>query len=493
MRYKSILFVFCCWPILNFINQNKEQLGQGDYVVLGSFFALTLVVPVTLSVLGRWVFGQAKQPNIVAALVALLILFFNYHVIIQVMDQAFAFLGWQHGSNYVYLLLLLTLPLVAFVTCKNKVVVEALLVAGLAALLVPTLPLSYYFLTTTHVRAAHATYAGQTTLLRRSPNIYYLMTDSYPRQDQLLQLFQYDNAPFLGYLTEQGFYVAEQAYANYPATFISLASALWMDYPVTDTSPHFADRQMFYAIMQGQNPVVSYLKAHGYAYLHMSSGRWAGSKCGGHEDLCLANNDELPLAFSSMTPLTYFKRTYSITTPASLEQRLDSLAPYQPFFLLTHIHSPHPPRTFDPHCQQNLGKAKDFSLWKAASKPEYLNDVRCTNQQLRQVLDKILSRDPQAIILLHSDHGTAYSVNWRWPLDQWPRHAFEERFSILMALRLPAECRPTLYPALSPVNIFRVTFACLEGRPPDTLADVSYISTYEEGAKQYGWVHKYTR
>ena len=44
MRSKAVLFVFCFWPMLNFINQNKEQLGQGDYVVLGSFFALTLVV-----------------------------------------------------------------------------------------------------------------------------------------------------------------------------------------------------------------------------------------------------------------------------------------------------------------------------------------------------------------------------------------------------------------------------------------------------------------
>ena len=62
MRSKAVLLVFCFWPILNFINQNKEQLGQGDYVVLGSFFALTLVVPVTLSVLGRWRLDQWPAP-----------------------------------------------------------------------------------------------------------------------------------------------------------------------------------------------------------------------------------------------------------------------------------------------------------------------------------------------------------------------------------------------------------------------------------------------
>ena len=492
MRYKSVLLVFCFWPILNFINQNKEQLGKGEYLVLLSFFALTLFVPVALYLLSRWVFGQSKQPNTVAAIVALLIIFFNYHVIYQSVDNAFLFLGWmRHGSNYLYLFLLLTIPLVAFLTCKNKVTIDALLVAGLAAILLPTLTLSYYFLTKTHFRAAHANYSGQATKLRRSPNIYYIMTDSYARQDQLLNLFNYDNSPFLSCLKEHGFYVADQAYANYPETFLSLPSALWMDYPVTETSPKFSDRHMFYGIIQGHNPLVTYLKAHGYAYLHMGSGRWTGSKCGGNEDLCLANNDELHIAFYSMTPIAAFKRTYSLTTAASLETNLDLIAQYPSFFLLAHLHPPHPPRTFDTNCQQSLEKP-NLTLWNKSGKPAYLNDLRCTNQQLIRVIDTILSRDPQAIIVVHSDHGTAYSVNWQGPIDQWSREAFEERFSILMALRLPADCRHTLYPSLSPVNIFRVTLACLEGRPPETLADVSYISPYED-AKEFGRVHKYAR
>jgi hypothetical protein len=42
-----------------------------------------------------------------------------------------------------------------------------------------------------------------------------------------------------------------------------------------------------------------------------------------------------------------------ITTAAFLEQNLDLIAQYQSFFLLAHIHSPHPPRTFDKDCRQN--------------------------------------------------------------------------------------------------------------------------------------------
>jgi len=489
IRANSVLFVFCLWPILNFIKQNKEQLGKGEYLVLLSFFAIAFFVCVVIYRLLQLVFGQSKQPSTVAAIVALLIIFFNYPVIFQFIDEVV----FSFHSNYFYLFALLTIPVAAFLTCKNKVAIDALLVAGLAAIVLPTMTLSYYFLTKTHFGLAQANHSGDATKLKRSPNIYYIMTDSYARQDQLLKLFNYDNTPFLGYLKEHGFYIADHAYSNYPETFISLPSSLWMDYPVTEESLKFSDRQAFYSIIQGNNPVVTYIKSHGYSYVHMGVGRWAGSKCGGNEDLCLANNDELKLVFYSMTPIAYFRRNYSLTTAASLEKNLDAVTRYQSFFLFAHLQPPHPPATFDKNCRPTLVKPNTL-IWQNSgkAKAEYLNDLRCTNQQLIPVIDKILSRDPQAIIILHSDHGTGFGVNWEWSLNQWPREAFEERFSILMALRLPAECRQTLYPSLSPVNIFRVTFACIEGRSPETLPDVSYISTYE-GAKEFGRVHKYDR
>jgi sulfatase-like protein len=489
IRAQSVLLLFCLWPILNFVNQNKEQLGKGEYLFLLSFFAIALSVCIAIYWLVRLLFGLSKQPNTVAAIVGLLIMFFNYSVIYQFIEDVFSSLGLLHGSSYFYLFVLLTISLTAFLVCKNKVVVDALLVAGLVVIFFPTMTLSYYFLTKTHFRLAHANHSGQFTKLKRSPNIYYILTDGYARQDQLLKLFNYDNSPFLSYLKDHGFYVADRAYSNYPETFISLPSSLWMDYPVTEKSPKFSDRNVFYSIIQGNNPVVTYLKAHGYSYLHMGVGRWAGSKCGGNEDLCLADNDELKLVFYGMTPIAYFRRKYAITTAASLEKNLDTIAQYRSFFLFAHIQPPHPPATFDKDCQPVLEK-QNTPYWHESGKPAYLNDLRCTNQQLIRVIDKILSRDPQASIILHSDHGTAYSVNWDWALDQWPREAFEERFSNLMALRLPEECRQMLYPSLSPVNIFRVTFACLEGTPPKTLPDVSYISTYE-GSKQFGGVYKY--
>ena len=92
----------------------------------------------------------------------------------------------------------------------------------------------------------------------------------------------------------------------------------------------------------------------------------------------------------------------------------------------------------------------------------------------------MIERDPEAIILLHSDHGSAFGIDWSIPNDKWTRDAFDERFAILMATRLPAECSGLAYPTMSPVNLFRVVFACLEGKPAEKLPDESYITAYEK-------------
>jgi hypothetical protein len=65
------------------------------------------------------------------------------------------------------------------------------------------------------------------------PDIYYLIFDSYGRQDILQTNYKLDNSQFLSDLTEIGFYVADQSRSNYSQTTLSLSSSLNMDYVPT--------------------------------------------------------------------------------------------------------------------------------------------------------------------------------------------------------------------------------------------------------------------
>ena len=50
-----------------------------------------------------------------------------------------------------------------------------------------------------------------------------MILDGYTRDDVLDEVYGFDNEPFLAGLEDRGFYVARDSYANYPATYLSLA------------------------------------------------------------------------------------------------------------------------------------------------------------------------------------------------------------------------------------------------------------------------------
>jgi hypothetical protein len=75
---------------------------------------------------------------------------------------------------------------------------------------------------------------------------------------------------------------------------------------------------------------------------------------------------------------------------------------------------------------------------------------------VEEVVGGILSRsDIEPIIIVQGDHGTRSS---NIDLDKAGEPPFFERGGILNAIYLPADCRSSLYPTMTPVNTFRLVF-----------------------------------
>ena len=64
----------------------------------------------------------------------------------------------------------------------------------------------------------------------RRPDVYSLVMDRYANAQTLADIYGYDNGPFMDALRERGFYVAEDAWANYLKTALSITSALNMEF-----------------------------------------------------------------------------------------------------------------------------------------------------------------------------------------------------------------------------------------------------------------------
>jgi hypothetical protein len=99
-----------------------------------------------------------------------------------------------------------------------------------------------------------------------APDIYFIVQDAYASADTLQRLFGIDNTPFIGYLRDKGFYVAEDSHSSYSQTMLSIASTLNLDYIQSDiVLPHsdFSDRRP--AIDHFMRPrLVEFLMANGY-------------------------------------------------------------------------------------------------------------------------------------------------------------------------------------------------------------------------------------
>jgi hypothetical protein len=306
------------------------------------------------------------------------------------------------------------------------------------------------------------------------PNIWYFVADGHAGADVLRERGGYDPTPFFEALGEDGFVVAERSRSNYPFTHLSIASALDMEYVYRGVEE--PDSAPFFARLQGENRVVETLRSNGYGYVHAYPGFWNGSACGGDEDVCLGDRgplSETEWALASMTPLLEVveadrKSAASLANnndPARVVPAVLASAPASPYFAFVHLLNPHPPFLYDAECQERDTPLK-LSAW--GDGPEYGEATECLHRRFEDAIDEILAVDPDAVIILQGDHGPRFDVDYR----EEGGDLLEEDlyFSILTAVRLPQSCPEVAVPQdLSPVNTFRLVFACLRGEVPDLL------------------------
>lgn len=324
------------------------------------------------------------------------------------------------------------------------------------------------------------------------PDIYYIIFDAYTRADYLRKVFDYDISGFLEGLTDRGFYIADKSRSNYPRTQMSLASSLNLNYLDDDLMKSaFADWNNAVPILAQQiwdNKVVSMLKERNYEFVTFISGVVA---------------TQIPQADRIIRPgrpyrllFTEFQEEFFNLTPLrSLLDRLntprrhlatlfilDALSELEreerPVFVFAHLMAPHLPHLFDAD-----GHPLD-------SRPPYhegyRNEVNYLNKEITKVVDRILDRQPNSIIILQGDHGpwSDWRVEYGWDLPPW-KGTFgdyvRDRTAILNAYYFPSqEYEELLSPDITPVNTFRMIFNHAFGTDYERLEDLSYIESPDD-------------
>ena len=321
------------------------------------------------------------------------------------------------------------------------------------------------------------------------PDIYYLIFDRYAGNSVLKDLYGYDNSDFTKYLEEKGFYVAYKALANYPRTLLSLSSSLNFDY-LDSEKAKFTDQLKYHEVGR-------FLKENGYRYLHLGS--WAGATTTSpiadvnfqvrdtyidvdEFSLRLFESTALAPVVRKLFPQSAVFEFHAAHKIRALYQvaRLKEIPASQPGpkFVFAHVLLPHDPYVLDSDCSDHKA-TKDMLA-------DYLLQLSCTNQLLKETVEAILENSPQPpVIIIQGDEGplnfsTLQPLKYPFKADQSYKQAdvrsMQERSEILNSYYLPGVNQSkTLYPTISPVNTFRLIFNLYFGTDLKILPDRSYI------------------
>lgn len=330
------------------------------------------------------------------------------------------------------------------------------------------------------------------------PNIFFIILDGYARADVLSEIYQFDNTDFLNSLTDKGFFVANQARANYSQTSLTLASCLNMKYlddlVAGESFIEANDRQPL-AKMINQSLVGRFLKQRGYKTVAFSSG--VESTEIRNADLYLKPGGTLNAFQNSLintTPIPGLLEVFAGFNQYDMHRknihftldRLPKLAKLNhPLFVFAHLEVPHPPFVFGPNGEKRQPEQRfdDFDgnwlinehrLTRRQYITGYVDQLVYINKKITAVIDGILTNSKvPPVIILFSDHGPRSMLVWEQPAKTY----MKECMSILNAYYLPPDGQSHLYDEISPINTFPIVLNLIFSTDYEILEDASYFST----------------
>lgn len=325
------------------------------------------------------------------------------------------------------------------------------------------------------------------------PNVYSIILDAYSSSDELLKL-GFDNSSFENNLKNKGFFVAKSAKANFIESYLSMYTFWSMDYP---QERDFQDNINLPAIKKRllfNSPVLDNFRDLGYSYIKMGPNQSTAQDCSGYEDICLFKineNDGTAGGLSSnifiqifkMTPIyniwyKYFfsdqRNIYLKSTLSDAEKALN-FDQKKPYLLSINVWQPHAPYIYDNNCLPHEKPIPYEDSWDESKINYYLDSTKCANLQTESLIKKIKKNDPNAIIILQSDHGHSFITDVNPDPKIWTKDQISSRTSILWAIKTPERCKRNAYDKITSVNSMRLVLACITFEEPDFIEDVSYI------------------
>lgn len=495
-------FLIASFPVFFLFSTNiSEVLPDAIFLPLLSSLTLTLIAFFCLNL---FIKNKSKTAIILSLF---LIVFFSYgHFSSYLNNFKFEYFGIIFGKNKVLFLSLglffsgLTFWILRsksnflFLTKLLNVLVISLLFIALSNIFLyeaKTQRIINLYVTPTKSQIETADLSKS----KNPPDVYYFIFDRYASFTTLKEIFDYDNADLKNYLKGKGFFIAENAHTNYPATFLSLASSLNLNYidKLQKIDPTLNEKTVTYELIQN-NLVAKSFKKLGYKYIHTGSW-WEPTRKNKQADTNFVYDSKISLNTDEFSD-KLLESTLAYPIIASLQRTEEEPENYGrsnhrlrilfqskilreipslpgPKFVFAHLLLPHSPYVLDAKCK-SITAAEDAAR---ESKRKYLDHIKCANKIIKETFDQIfIESKNNVIIVLQADEGPQPIINIfekKW-YDS-PKLQIQEKSGILNAFYFPNKDYSELKQDTTPINTFRRIFNNFFAGDYDILKEKIYM------------------
>jgi hypothetical protein len=490
-----LFFIITTVPFLSYIATNKGQPGfdylvylKSAVIVLSAFTVSSILVSILCTKLFK-----LRLSGVMLAIATMFYLSFTYRAYADALAEV-------SGYRLIFVVGVCVSGLFSYMMAQRQVFLNGLGVFAVTVILIPLISIfNHVFFSSTE--ASLDTYNVQLNneLSENAPigppNLYYIIPDAYGSEESLLKYADINISEFTDNLRKRGLFIADKSRAPYNMTYLSIASILHLEYFLDETSESYdrsSAKNIYPRMMRlGTAPVaVQQFRALGYNFLHFGNS-WGP---------CYPVHVECPMPSRSgisyeMLGLLYSTPFRAVASRLSYRLGYEGLLgtealkglnlflienglPETPTVFFVHNMAPHPPYNYQSDCSHRSTYQLDFTAWEDEAKPLYEANLDCVNSRLISLIDKIDSVDPDAMIIIAADHGTAFTGS----------DSYDERSSTLAAARVPEHCGTALTREVNSINLMRIAIACASSVPPDLLDNITYFGTYNSDDRRVGTV-----
>jgi hypothetical protein len=455
------------FPVIFLFSENMHEFIPADMII-----PLLIIIPITLIIffILTLILKDSKKAALIVSIG--LVLFFTYGHFYNII-KGFTILDQDIGRHrYIIIPFILGIIIPTYFIIKNKIDFQNItkIVNGISIALVIMVLVNITMFTITEIESYSTIYYEPNDNLielqniYNTPDVYYIILDEYGGPESMKYL-NYDNSQFYKFLKEKKFIIPEKSTSNYPMTHFSVPSSMNMEYVNDlsnilgkDSKTYLPLREMLY-----NSQVIKNFKNLGYDIVIFESGFVPSKNFVLVDDIVCHEEDQIDsILFDSITKISMIGYFVERHEEGKIRDRVNCAFSEiksignnkdEPIFAFVHILMPHPPNVFGPNGEAVIpGNPISSEIWD--EKIAYLDQVKFANKEIVKVIEKILDENEKSIIIIQSDHGSGFDIDWKNPDESM----ILQRLSILNAYYVPEISENEFYENITPVNSFRIIF-----------------------------------